>query len=179
MAYFDGFTANLFREGPDGQRVFAPFGSLDHVYLVPSDADAARITSTVQRMYRLMLGGILAVQVALGWRWNLTIGPLVLGGFYYGMHALSRDLPRTDLTVRDLVPIPRAEIQARMGRAIGRRWLVAMLTGSLVFVAAGVAMWLQSREASALLPAGFFAMCSAVFAYQLWSADRGRACGDR
>ena len=83
------------------------------------------------------------------------------------MHALSRGLPRTELHARDLVPVSRAEMQARMGRSLGPRWLVAMLAGSVAFVAAGVWLWLRTQDASMLLPTGFFAMCGAVFAYQL------------
>ena len=167
MGYFDAFTANLFRSSRAGQRVFAPFGKFGAVYLVPTDADAARLSAVVRRMYQLMLPGLIGIQIALGWRWNLLFGPVWLVAFWGVLYREARKLPRTDLRAGELAALPRREMQARAGRAMGRGWLVAMLGIAVTFVVMGAWLWLRTREPSMLLATGFFSLCGAVPAYQL------------
>lgn len=172
MGYLDSFAANIFRERRDGQRVIAPFGIFGRVYEVPSEEVAVKITNAVRRMAALMLLCIVAVQTTFGWHWNLLAGPLLLMLFYTRMYVLTRGLPPAGVAVRDLVPVSRGEMMARSGRALGRRWLLALLALSVGFVAAGVVLWTKTHEPIALFAGAFFLACGSVFAYQLVRLDR-------
>jgi hypothetical protein len=173
MAYFDGFTANLFGRTADGRRVIAPFGPLGRVYAVPADADAARITRGVQGLYAALIAGVAATQLTAGWRGYAVTGPALLLGFYLGMHALTRRLPPAGVGARDLVAPGRAEQQARVARAFGRGWLYGLAAVSGTMAVAAAALWWPTREPALLPAAAFFAACGGVFARQAARARTG------
>jgi hypothetical protein len=168
MGYFDAYTATLFRADADGRRVMTPWGNRGPVYVVERDADATRISGAVRRMYQLMLPLVIGSTILLGWRWTIVVVVLWSTAFYGVLHAVTRRLPRAAIGARDLPKARHAELQQRVGRAMGRRWLVALLVGSLAFVA--VCAWLLAMtgpSAAALLGLAYFGLCAGVFAYQL------------
>lgn len=173
MAYWDGYTANLFREDAEHRRVIVLWYKRGPVYLVPTDADATRITRTIRRLYQLMLLAILAPLMAFGWRW-MIVGALVwLAVFYIGLFAITRRLPRHPLRADQLPPVPRAAMRDRAARAIGPRALWTMLIGSLSFVAIGIWMLIAGGSSPvALATVGLFGLYSGLFVYQLRRVHR-------
>ena len=74
MAYFDAFISSLFRCDSDGRRVFVPFGKV--VYLV-SDLEAKG--RALGKIYHgVSFATIIAVQILVGWQWNLVVVPISL-----------------------------------------------------------------------------------------------------
>lgn len=173
MAYWDGYTANLFREDAEHRRVIAPWYKRGPVYLVPTDADATRITRTVRLLYQLMLLAILAPLVVFGWRWMIVCALAWLVVFYVVLFAIMHRLPRHPLRADQLPPVARTAMRDRAARAIGPRALWTMLIGSLSFVAIGIWM-LFARGSSliALATVGLFGLYSGVFIYQLRRTSR-------
>lgn len=173
MAYWDGYTANLFREDGEGRRVMTPWGNRGPVYIVRTEADAAAITRTFRRMYQLMLFAVLVPLLAFGWHW-MVLGAIVwLVAFYAMLFLVSRRLPRHELSADRLPPVSRAVMRDRASFAIGRRALLAMLLGSLSFVAIGI--WLIVARGPSMIAYGsiaLFGLYSALFIYQLRRATR-------
>lgn len=173
MAYWDGYTANLFREDAEHRRVLALWPRRGPVYIVPTDAEAARITRAIRRLYQLMMLAILAPLVVLGWRWMIVGAFAWLGLFYAGLFVITRRLPRHPLRADQLPPVSRGAMRDRATRAIGPRALWTMLIGSLSFVAIGI--WLliaRGPSMVALGAVGLFGLYSALFIYQLRRVGR-------
>src|SRR5215831_5646165 len=157
MAYWDAYTANLFREDAEQRRVIALWHKRGPVYFVPTDTDAARITTAVRRLYQLMVLAIVVPLVVLGWRWAVVCGVVWLGLFYLALFAMTRRLPRHPLRADQLPPVSRAALRDRTARAMGSRALWTMLVGSLTFVAIGVWMLVAGGPLLvALASIGFF-----------------------
>src|SRR4051794_30068525 len=138
MGYFDGYTANLFRLDGQQRRVIAPWGNRGPVYLVPTEVEAERIVGAVRRAYQVMLPLVIGSVIVLGWRWTVGLGLVWLVGFYVTLHRVTRGLPRSEERARDLPKVSRSEMQGRMAAALGRRWLVALLVVSLLFLLVGI-----------------------------------------
>ena len=173
MGYFDGYTANLFRVDGRQRRAFAPWGNRGPVYLVPTDVEAERIVRTVRRAYQVLLAVVISSVILLGWRWTVGLGLLWLVGFYVMLYTVTRALPRSDERARDLPKLSRGDMQERMARALGRRWLFALLGISLTFLAVGLwSLVVAGRALSTYYTIGYSALCSALFVYQLRRARR-------
>jgi hypothetical protein len=175
MAYFDGYTANLFREDAEHRRVIVPWGKRGPVFFVPTQNDADRITRVIRRLFQLMFVAIVVPMVAFGWRWMVVGGLVWVAAFYAGLFLLTKKLPRAPARAADLPPVSRAAAQRRMALAIGRPWLIGLLIGSLLFVVTGI--WLIAVRGPAMalyFVVAYFSLCSAIFAYQLRQHAKGK-----
>jgi len=163
MAYFDAFTANLFRTGPRGQRVITPFGRT--VYAVAA-ADELRIKRVVAAFYALMLVVIITMVVKLGWIWAFAMVPISTAGFLALMALLVRSLTPLDIRAADLVPVTPGQALDASARATGRVTLWVLTLLSTAMTAAGI--WAAVLTKGRLWwSATFFAACTVVFVVQL------------
>ena len=168
MGLFDGVTANLFRQDSAGRRVYAPFGKLGGVYLVPNDFVAARIAGVWRRFYQITIGCIIVAGIAFGWRWQAwLLVPIAIAASLVVAQLLTRGLERTAATPSDLQPVTRAQAVTRYAQAVGKRLLWTLLGSSLLLTGAGVWMITTGAGTEAWLATGFFCLCTLSFVFQL------------
>lgn len=117
MGYFEA-CANPFRSDSAGRRVIAPFPLRGRVYLVPDDADAARIKAGVKWL-RISLFAfiILSTPMNLG---LIRMIAIVIVGSELWMYLLTRGLPIADVKRADLPRMPYRERAAREEAAFGK-----------------------------------------------------------
>lgn len=104
MAYFDAFTANLFRTDTRRRGVICPFGR--RVYAV-SPEDERRIKRAVTWFYAAMLVVVVVVTsvVMPNWLWVLLFVPLLVAVYFLLMAFLARSLVPLEVSPADLTPV--------------------------------------------------------------------------
>ena len=132
MGFFDGPSASLFRQAPDGRVLFRPFGRRGGTYEV-SPERAAHLRRWQQR-YMLAMFAVIIVAVER-WRYAaLWLVPLLVLPLYLKYWHFARTLPRTD---EEPLPVRRAELFAAIASATGSRVLLVAAAGSALLFAAG------------------------------------------
>jgi hypothetical protein len=164
MAYFDAFTANLFRTDIRGRRVICPFGR--RVYAV-APGDERRIKRAVKWFHAAMLVLVVVVTSAVmpNWLWLLLLVPLLVAANFLLMALLARTLVPLEVGRADLAPVTPLGALDETARATGRRtlWTLTLLSSALTALGLWVRLWWG---------AAFFALCTAIFVVQLWRLRR-------
>ena len=169
MGFFDGQSAALFRQAPDGRKLFRPFGRRWGTYVVPPERAAHLVVW--QRRYLMATFAIILVAVSL-WHVQALWGlPVLVAPLYAKYWHFARGLPRTE---EEPLPVNRKELFTTQASAIGTRVLFPVVIGSVLMFAGGVWMSVVQPGLESYLVAGFFGLATVVNGAQLWAARRRR-----
>ncbi|MDG4562337.1 MAG: hypothetical protein P9E88_13690 [Candidatus Competibacter sp.] len=163
MAYFDAFISSLFRCDSDGRRVFVPFGKV--VYLV-SDLEAKGIERWVKIYHGVSFATIIAVQILVGWQWNLVVVPISLICYFALLYWLVGNLHVANLKTSELPRISRGEVMKNQAIATGKFTLWALLILGIFMTA--VSVLAAFYKPILWFGAVFFGGCTVVFVIQLF-----------
>jgi peptidoglycan/LPS O-acetylase OafA/YrhL len=124
MGLLDALCEGTFVQRPDGRILFFPWGALGRGYALSSDEEHRRLRRATKR---LLVLGVVGLPVAVtGGMQSLGPGPIAAIG---ALLAVFGALCLVRLT-RGLEPCPeritRAEANARVARALRRRWKRAL-----------------------------------------------------
>ncbi|MCB2102774.1 MAG: hypothetical protein KDE22_17995 [Rhodobacterales bacterium] len=168
------YTEKSFRDGPDGKRLFFPFGGRKNPYVIP-DAETEAVLFAKQRMMmRLMLAGALVAIVVAnqftrsGWTSLLWVLPLILvifmGAFYLVHHLVFRrvlsGLERLDRTFA-VKNSPTANV-----RRIGKAFFIILLIPTALMLALG--LWFVATGPESWEAWAFVVLMGACTAFALW-----------
>jgi hypothetical protein len=162
MGYFDGLTSGSFKTTPDGRRLFYPWGYLGRGYVLPSDDTADRLRRQLKTYYIVMLVAIVGASGFRAFTSAVVAGVCIV---FYAIWA-SRQ-------VAGLQPAGEAmsfrESSAAQARTFGARTLWLLEISSLLFVAAGIFMYLTdpAKWPMALVTTIFFGCCAASIGYMI------------
>lgn len=171
--YFNALASGNFKTGADGRKLFYPLGALGRGYIIPSDEAYERLhrwhrTYMMVSMTLIIGAGIMGILI-MGTA-SLSLAYLVIAMTAVSMvlhmawgRSLRRGLERSE---ERLTWLDSLNHQARM---LHPAFLRLATIGSLVFVAAGIAMlitqpdrWMVNLSATI-----FFACCAACLAGML------------
>lgn len=163
MGYFDGLTDASFKRDAAGRSLFYPWGVFGAGYIT-TDEQRQKLRSSLRKMYMVMLGVIILVQMIFGSLVNLGLLAIYFPSYWLWARRTTASLTKSDekLTVR----------QSYTSSAKSHNWpsLVLLEMISLAFV--GMGLFLASSflgYATAL----FFGACSVAIAYMIVAKARG------
>ncbi len=168
MGYFDGLTSGNFKTAQDGRKLFFPWGYLGRGYVLASEQDGERMRRQLKTYYVVMLVAIVATSGTRAFILSAAVAALAI--VFYAIWA-GRQVAR-------LQPAGEAmsfrESSASQARAYGARSLWLLEICSLLFVAAGIFIYVTdpTSRPMALLTLVFFGCCAVAIGYML--VIRGR-----
>lgn len=92
MAYLNGFTRVNFKKDRQGNTVYFPWGGAGRGYRVPSAARALELRQFVFRSYLLSFGGIVGMQLLMGWPYMLAAAVVSTICLYYAIQGQIADM---------------------------------------------------------------------------------------
>lgn len=169
MGYFDGLTSGNFKTAHDGRRLFFPWGYMGRGYVLDSQAGDERLRRQIKIYYLVMLVALVGISAAHAFAISAAVAVAGLVFYTIWIRRQVAGLQPTGETMSF------RESSASQARAFGARSLWLLEIGALLFVAAGVFIYVTdpTSRPMALLTLVFFGCCAAVIGYML--VVRGRA----
>ena len=157
MGYFDGLADASFKKDSNGNDVFYAWGVLGKGRVLPDEATKAKLRKFVIRYYQIMLPIAILLGIFRLWLPALLVLTTLTFGFYFYVNQLTKNCPicTEKLTLK--------ESYRNSANSHNTLMLWLMLLASLLFVAAGMWMFIKGRLFLGLGVVVFFGLCSAAF----------------
>jgi len=157
MGYFDGLADASFKKDSNGNDVFYAWGVLGKGRVLPDEATKAKLRKFVIRYYQIMLPIAILLGIFRLWLPALLVLTALTFGFYFYVNQLTKNCPicTEKLTLK--------ESYRNSANSHNTLMLWLMLLASLLFVAAGMWMFIKGRLFLGLGIVVFFGLCGAAF----------------
>lgn len=170
MGYLDGLAEPLFKHDAEGRIVFFPAGRMGKGRILPDEATAASLKTTVKYGTLAMIAAIIVLVLALDF-WIALPVALAIGAVYqFFLFSRVRAFPRSD------AKLSYAEVTRAQANAMGMRWLVPLGIVSLLLLLSS--LWVALSAAGGDRWTGWlgvliFGACLVIFAFQMRVKMRG------
>lgn len=167
MGYFDGLTSGNFKTAQDGRRLFFPWGYMGRGYVLASPEGGERMRRQLKMYYLAMLVALVGISSAHAFVISAAVAGIVFYAIWVRRQVAGLQPTGETMSFR--------ESSASQARAFGATSLWVLEIGALLFIAAGVFIYVTdpTSRPMALLTLVFFGCCAAVIGYML--VVRGRA----